>query len=142
MDGFGPVKPGMTPAQVKKVIGVRVLEDTDSPTEECWYIRALDELDGVSLMIIDGRVARIEIDSPEFRTLSGAGLDTSEEELKKLYGSRLMFEPHKYAEDEGNYVTLRSQDGRFGVRFETFHGKVGRFYAGPWEHLRYVEGCA
>lgn len=142
MEGFGPVKPGMTPSQVKKVIGVRVLLDTYSTSEPCWYIRALDELDGVSFMIIDGRVARIEIDSPKFLSLSGAALDTSEEELRKLYGKRLTFEAHKYAEDEGNYVTLRSKDGRFGIRFETFHGKVGRFYAGPWEHLRYVEGCA
>jgi hypothetical protein len=86
MDGFGPVKPGMTPMQIKKVIGVRILEDTDSPTEGCWYLRALDELDGVSFMIIDGRVALIEIDSPKFLTVSGAGIDRTEEQLKKLYG--------------------------------------------------------
>ena len=82
------------------------------------------------------------IDSPKFLSLSGAGSKSTEEQLQKLYGPHLEVEPHKYLEDQGNYLTLRSKDGRSGIRFETENGRVFRFYAGPWEHLRYVEGCA
>jgi hypothetical protein len=142
MDGFGPVKIGMTPAQVKSVIGVRVLEDINGPPNECWYMRALGELDGVSLMIIGGQVARIEIDSPKFHSLSGGHIGSTESALRKMYGASLRVEQHRYLEEAGSYLTLRSKDGKFGIRFEAEKRNVFRFYAGAWEHLRYVEGCA
>lgn len=141
MDGFGPIKMGMTQQQVHGVVGVSVVEETISPDEGCWYLLGQKHLKGVSFMIIDGRVSRIEVDTPQFLTLNGAGVGTTEEQLKQLYGSHLQMDPHKYLDDSGHYLTQRSSDGLYGVRFETKDKTVFRFYAGPWEHLRYVEGC-
>ena len=93
-------------------------------------------------MMIGGEVARIEVDTMSVVSWSGARIGSTEEQIKKIYGARLKVEPHKYLENDGHYLTLRSRDGRFGIRFETEKSRVFRFYAGPWEHLRYVEGCA
>jgi hypothetical protein len=92
-------------------------------------------------MIIDGRVARVEIRrGSRLTTLSGARIGSSEDELLSLYGARLDIQPHKY-EPDGRTLTLRSGDGGYGLRFETLKGRVTAIQGGPWEHLNYVEGC-
>ena len=50
-------------------------------------------------------------------------------------------EPSKYTGDEGgHYLTIRSPDQRYGIRFETEQGKVTNFYGGKYEAVQYVEG--
>src|SRR6185295_12053187 len=94
------------------------------------------------LMIIGDRVVRIELTgATRLRTFAGAGIGTTETELKTLYGDRLVVQPHKYVEG-GHTITLRSGAGTEGLRFETAKGAVTALQAGPWEHLNYVEGCS
>ena len=140
MDRLGPISVGMTAAQVGKAVGPHVADV--SPNNECFHLRGRGNLSGVSFMMIGGEVARIEVDTMSVVSWSGARIGSTEEQIKKIYGARLKVEPHKYLENDGHYLTLRSRDGRFGIRFETEKSRVFRFYAGPWEHLRYVEGCA
>jgi len=47
---------------------------------------------------------------------------------------------HQYI-DTGHYLTVRSADGRYGIRFETDKGKIIEYYAGTYEAIQYVEGC-
>ena len=47
---------------------------------------------------------------------------------------------HTYV-DDGHYLTVRSSDGHYGVRFETEKGKIIGYYAGTYEAIQYVEGC-
>jgi len=49
-------------------------------------------------------------------------------------------EPHKYI-DDGHYLTIRSADRKYGIRFETEKGKITGFYAGLYSAIQYVEGC-
>jgi hypothetical protein len=86
-------------------------------------------------------VVRIELKgASRLRTLGGAGIGSSEAELSRLYGTRLVRQPHKYDPD-GHTFTFRSSDQAFGLRFETSRGQVTAIQSGPWEHLHYVEGC-
>jgi hypothetical protein len=39
-----------------------------------------------------------------------------------------------------HYLTIRSDDRHYGVRFETDQGKITMFYAGTYEAIQYVEG--
>jgi hypothetical protein len=52
----------------------------------------------------------------------------------------LQVEPHKYV-DNGRYLTAKSADGHYGIRFETENGKVTSYYAGRYSSIQYVEGC-
>jgi len=49
---------------------------------------------------------------------------------------------HAYTGEEGgHYLTFRSSDGRYGIRFETDQGKITTFYAGSYAAIQYIEGC-
>ena len=95
----------------------------------------------VSLMMLNNRLARIDVYKSGVRTVSGAGIGTSESDLKRLYGGKLVQEAHAYTGPEGHYLTLRSAGGRYGVRFETDGVLVTGFYAGTAEAIQYIEGC-
>lgn len=141
MGGIGPVRAGMTVEEVLRLADWPGLERRH-PAGDCWYLPYRggkgQEFD---LMIVDGRVARIEIRrESRLTTLSGARIGSSEDELRKLYGARLDSQPHKY-EPDGRTLTLRSGDGGHGLRFETLKGRVTAIQGGPWEHLNHVEGC-
>jgi len=108
---------------------------------QCWYMKYRAVGADFDLMIIDGHVARIELNAASrLQTFSGARIGSSESDLDRLYGHALDSQPHKY-DPEGRTLTFKSSDGALGLRFETSHGKVTAIQSGPWEHLNLVEGC-
>lgn len=140
MGGLGAVRTGMTVEQVLPLADWSGLERRER-AEACWYLQYKGS-DAFALMIIDNRVARIELRSKSrLRTFAGAHIGTTEEELRRMYGQRLEVQPHKYEKD-GHTLVLRSGAGTEGLRFEAVRGVVTAIQAGPWEHLNYVEGCS
>lgn len=141
MGGLGPIRAGMTADDVLPLADWPGLPHRP-PGADCWYMRYQGGASDFSLMMIGGRVARIEISGAStLRTFAGARVGTREEELRKMYGARLDVQPHKY-DEHGHTFTLKSGGGDYGLRFETSHGRVTAIQAGPWEHLNYVEGCS
>jgi len=137
MGGLGPIRAGMTLEQVLALADFSGIERR-KPAGECWYLRYGSDF---SLMIIDGKVARVELQSAsKLGTYAGAHIGSTEAELQNMYGTRLDVQPHKY-DASGHVITLKSSGGDHGLRFETSGGKVTAIQAGPWEHLNYVEGC-
>lgn len=141
-DHLGPIRPGLSVEQVLTLADFSGMERRQ-PADQCWYL----SYDGqksrgpaFKLMIIDGRVVRIEL-AGSLHTLSGIRIGSTEQELQNVYGARLDAQPHKYDEN-GRTFTYRSSDGAHGLRFETSSGKVTAIQGGPWEHLNYVEGCS
>jgi hypothetical protein len=140
LGGLGPIRAGMSVDEVLRLADFPGLERR-RPTGDCWYLRYHGNGSDFDLMIIGGRVVRIEIKGASMlRTFSGVHIGSSEEELRKLYGDRLDVQPHKY-DEQGRTITFKAADGLHGLRFETSAGKVTAMQAGPWEHLNYVEGC-
>ena len=140
LDGLGPIRAGMTVDEVLRLADFSGMERKQA-AQECWYLRYGDRKSAgpaFQLMIIDGRVARIEL-LATLHTFSGVRFGSSEAELARLYGARLDTQPHKY-DEKGHTITYRSPDGAHGLRFETSSGKVTAIQSGPWEHLNYVEG--
>jgi hypothetical protein len=137
MGGLGPIRAGMT---VEQVLGLADFSGIErkQPAGECWYLRYGSDF---ALMIIDGKVARVELQrNSKLGTFSGAHIGTTEAELSALYGKRLDVQPHKY-DPAGHTITMKSSRGDYGLRFETSDGKVTAIQGGPWAHLNYVEGC-
>jgi hypothetical protein len=140
LGSLGPVRTGMSVEQVLALADWPGLE-RKQPAGECWYLRYDAAGANFDLMIIRDQVVRIELkDGSKLHTLGGARLGSSEAELKRLFGTRLVQQPHKY-DPEGRTFTFRSSDQEHGMRFETSRGKVTAIQSGPWEHLHYVEGC-
>ena len=140
MGGLGPLRTGMTVEQVLALADFSGIE-RKQPAGECWYLRYHGGNADFALMIIGGRVVRVELQAAsKLGTFSGARIGTTETELHAMYGSRLDVQPHKY-DPAGHTITLKSSGGDYGLRFETSGGKVTAIQSGPWEHLHYVEGC-
>jgi hypothetical protein len=140
LGALGPVRAGMTVEQVLRLADFRGMERR-KPAGDCWYLHYAADGRDFDLMIVGGRVVRIELKGAStLRTFSGARIGSSEDDLKRLFGDRLDSQPHKY-DEHGRTFTFRSSDGGQGLRFESSRGKVTAIQSGPWEHLNYVEGC-
>jgi hypothetical protein len=142
--GFGPARVGMTADELSAALGTKVI--VDAPLDEgenCQYAKAERGLDGVAFMMIDGRVARVDVESKEYATASGARVGMTEREVKALYRGRLRVSPHHYT--DGHYLTYVPRDARdknYRVVFETDGKVVTGVRVGRLPEVEYVEGCA
>lgn len=137
-DGVGPAKIGMSLAQLSAALHQKLAEE-ESGSENCFYVHARGH-DHVAFMIEDGKLVRIDVDAPGVATATGIQVGDSEAHARQVYGAKLKTTEHKYI-DTGHYLTVRSIDGRHGVRFEADKGKIIMFYSGTYEAIQYVEGC-
>ena len=137
-DGIGPVKVGMTIGQLKAALHEK-LSEQESGSGNCYYVTSREHAH-LAFMIIGGRVVRVDVDASGIRTSSGLQVGDSEAHARQVYGQKLKVTSHQYI-DTGRYLTVRSADGRHGIRFETDKGKITSFYVGTYESIQYVEGC-
>ncbi len=107
--------------------------------QACFYVSAKQQ-PKLSFMMLEGQLARIDVREPGPRTTMGIQVGDSEKHALQVYGSKLKIDPHKYI-DNGHYLTAKSGDGHYGIRFETEDGKITRYYAGRFEAIQLVEGC-
>jgi hypothetical protein len=137
-DGVGPVKIGMTLAQLSAALHQELGPD-EKDEHGCFYIDAHGH-DHIGFMIVDGKVVRVDVGATGVKTSAGIQVGDSEAYARQVYGPRMKVTAHAYI-DDGHYLTVRSPSGRYGVRFETEKGKIVGFYAGTYEAIQYVEGC-
>jgi hypothetical protein len=138
-DGAGPAKVGITLSQLNSVLGERFSMPKDKDDQGCFYVKPAKHRH-IAFMIEDGRFVRVDVDAPGISTTEGIQVGDFEAKALRVLGHRLKVEPHQFIED-GHYLTIRSHDGRYGIRFETEKGKIQSFYAGRFEAVQAVEGC-
>ncbi|HMI47266.1 MAG TPA: hypothetical protein VK481_01190, partial [Gemmatimonadaceae bacterium] len=99
--------------------------------------------DGVSVMVIKGKIARIDVDTGAVTTEDGAKIGDTEERIKSIYGDDVQVEPLKYIEG-GHYMTVVGDSASAGnaLVFETDGKRVTRFRAGRLPEVKWVEGCS
>ena len=140
--GLGPVRIGMTEAQVRKALSNSVKSHKADLGSDCYYMNP--GAPGLGFMMLSSRVARIDVFKGPWRTMSGAGIGTAETEVKKLYGELLTVERHKY-DDKGQYLIVLSRNPAYKgyqMRFETDGKIVTTFRAGLANAVLLVEGCS
>lgn len=153
VEGYGPVKIGMTRAQAERVLGAKLnmyfLDDTD-PNACGTGARADGKNPDVIYMLEDGKIVRIDVitldtgtpSAPPVRTAKGIGLGSTEAQVRAAYGAAVKVEPHPYLENAGHYLVVKSPGGKTGIIFETDLKKVIGFRAGVYPPVSYIEGCA
>jgi hypothetical protein len=100
---------------------------------------------GLAFMLLDSRIARVDVLEGRWATRSGAGIGTSESEIRRLY-PQARTEPPPYL-DAGKGFYLRIRPGnpalrRYELLFETDGGLVTSFRAGLSKAVSLIEGCA
>ncbi len=143
--GLGPIRIGMTVEEATEASGLAVVGPTEGVVEAspgCGFAR-VDGFDGVGLMLIDGVIARVDVDSGPTATASGAMIGSTEEEIKTLFPGVITVSPHQYV--DGNYLTLTPTAENlvdFRVVFETDGELVTSYRAGRTPEVEWIEGCA
>jgi len=143
MNGYGPVRVGMTVRQVEHAIGRKLVIPPEYENEVCQYVDlgGGDGLEGTDAMLWSGRVVRLDFRSNGIKTISGLAIGDPVEKIKTIYRDRVTKEPHAYIAPDGFYYTIYSSNRKYGVRFETDQDLVTGFYAGRSDAIELVEGC-
>jgi hypothetical protein len=110
---------------------------------ECDHVRPPLGPNGVLIMMVGGRVARVEVSDTTVPTAAGARVGDTEARINALYPGRVQTGPHKYV--DGHYLVVRrgaGADSVYRLVFETNGQRVTRYRAGRLPEVEWVEGCS
>lgn len=137
--GVGPVRAGMTAAEIARATGAAFT----APDSGCTHVPLMGAAGSVLAMMVDGRLARIEVKDGVVATGSGARVGDSEARIDSLYAGRVAVEPHKYS--DGHYLVVAPPDSGSATHrliFETDGQRVIEYRAGLLPAVAWVEGCS
>jgi hypothetical protein len=141
--GIGALEAGMNPTQAYGAMGIAGPIPAVSAWKDCDYASLGKLSPGVSIMVENGTIARVEVKDSLTQTAEGAHVGDSEARIHALYGNRVEVQPHKYI--DGHYLIVRSSDPRdslYRLVFETDGKAVLEYRSGRTPPVHYVEGCA
>lgn len=163
VDGWGPIRIGMTLEQLNAATGsnMTLADDEGYQDGACTYLTPKGVPEGLAIMFADGLVARIDIEKPGVVTYGGLGVGSTAAEVRRVFGADLNAEPQP---DNGlpyEYLTiwtvftpewpagaaetpelLKDLHTARGLLFETGEeGKVIGFRAGD-HSIGLIEGCS
>jgi hypothetical protein len=141
-DGLGQIQIGMT---LDDAVNMGLLNENPNMNPQCDFVFPAVGAgipDGVSVMVVKGKVARIDVDTGSVTTEDGIKVGDSEDRVKSVYGDELTVEPHKYI-DGGHYMTVLGDSASAGkaLVFETDGKHVTMFRSGRLPEVKWVEGC-
>jgi hypothetical protein len=142
-DGLGQIQVGMN---LSDAANMGLLNENPTMRKECDFVFPAVGAgipDGVSVMVVNGKIARIDVDTGSVTTEDGAKIGDTEDRLKTIYNGDLQVEPHKYIEG-GHYMTVLGDSASAGkaIVFETDGKHVTSFRAGRLPEVKWVEGCS
>jgi hypothetical protein len=136
-DGFGPLRVGMSFAQVRRLVPGLTATPLDLRAGAKCDQLPLPGHPGVALMFVDDELRRIDLFRPGPHTMRGIQPGDPVARAMRAYPG-LAAAPRAYEEDE-RFLTARS--GANAIRFETGKGRIENIYAGRWAQVQYIEGC-
>jgi len=141
-EGLGQLQIGMT---LSDAVSMGLLNERPDLKTACDFVfpavgAGIPE--GVGVMVVKGKVARIDVDTGAVATEEGARIGDTEDRIKSLYGDDLRVRPHKYT--DGHYLIVKGDSASGGkeIVFETDGKSVTMFRAGRLPEVEWVEGCS
>ncbi len=117
-----------------------LVEENDLPDNtSCAYARIEDEQGLLLFMIVDEKIARIDVRESKHRLPNGLGIGSSADEIKNLYGDKTSIFPNKYDPNVKDYEVSLSKDR--GLVFNVRDDKVHAYRLGKIPEVNWVEGC-
>jgi hypothetical protein len=142
-EGLGQIQIGMN---LTDAVNMGLLNENPTMNPQCDFVFPAVGAgipDGVSVMVVKGKVARIDVDTGSVTTEDGAKIGDTEDHIKSIYGDEVKVEPHKYI-DGGHYMTVAGDSTTAGkaLVFETDGKRVTMFRGGRLPEVKWVEGCS
>jgi hypothetical protein len=141
-DGLGQIQIGMN---LDDAVNMGLLNENPAMKPACDFVFPAVGAgipDGVSVMIVQGKVARIDVDTGSVTTEDGAKIGDTEDDINKIYDGDVQSEPHKFIAG-GHYMVVTGDSTSLGkaIVFETDGQRVTSFRAGRLPEVKWVEGC-
>jgi len=133
-DGYGSYIIGDTLEETGLLLGTNVPEQGN-----CLYATNGEDRD-VLFMLIDDRLARIDVMDGDLSLPTGVGLGSSGEDVKSAYAGKLVVTPGKYEPTLEDF-TVTFSDTR-GAVFQVQDDKVQSYRVGQFPQVSWVEGCS
>lgn len=159
LTSVGPVVVGMTLDQVAAAAGVALTRQPDfdqamaenncayvSPATIPGYVPPPDSgnKSPLAFMIVDGKLARIDILAGDFATAQGIKVGSEESAVLEAYGSGESLPERAFIGPPYRYLTAtprQEQDRNFRMVFETDGAKVVNYRVGQLPQVEYKQGC-
>lgn len=147
LQGWGAVRLGMTPAEIEKITGNKLIDDGSSNAEAgCYIYKFKSSSLGIGFMFNKvnkkTELVRIYISDKKIRTSAGIGIGDSEKKVISTY-KKIDVQKHQY-QVNGHYLYYFPTENKFNdyaFNFETDGNKVTQYSVGKKNEIRYVEGC-
>ncbi len=141
-DGLGQLQVGMT---LTEAVNMGLVNERPDMKPACDFVFPAVGAGipfGVNVMVVRGKIARIDVDTGTVTTEDGVKIGDTEDKVKSVYGDELQVQPHKYIEG-GHYMTVKGDSASAGkaIVFETDGKRVTMFRAGRIPEVEWVEGC-
>ena len=142
-EGLGQILIGMN---LDDAVNMGLLNENPTMNPQCDFVFPAVGAgipDGVSVMVVKGKIARIDVDTGSVTTEDGAKIGDTEDRIKSIYGDDVKVEPHKFIE-AGHYMTVLGDSASAGkaLVFETDGSRVTMFRGGRLPEVKWVEGCS
>ncbi len=141
---LGTVRVGMSMEEASGAAGLELRRDLGrASTDSCYYASAGPTMRGVSFMVVNGSISRIDIDSPSpAATRSGVRIGTSEGDLREAYPDNIQRADDAVSSGRAwAFVPNDDFDADFRIYFEIEDGSVARFRLGIKPAVDYLDGC-
>ena len=153
-DGYGPLRIGMSLAEVTAAYGPKANADSVGGPDpaQCDQFHPARAPEGMLVMLENGRLTRITlIRESRIKTDRGIGLGDTSAAVLAAYGTAARVSPHKYVDAPASYITVWTRNAPAaesavppsarGLVFEIDARERVNFIHGGGPSIQYVEGC-
>ena len=139
-DGLGAVTFGMTVAQAQAAAGTDLINC--APTSDCYRVTPAQGPEGISFLVTDNTIERVDIVAGPLTTRSGIGIGSTEDEIINLFGDRIETQVNDDSSVDLIFVPRDDSDAEFRVIFTVRDGAVETFRSGRIPQVTVQNPCA
>ena len=138
--GLGEVTFGMTVAQAQVAAGTDLINC--APTSDCYRVTPAQGPEGISFLVTDNTIERVDIVAGPLTTRSGIGIGSTEDEIINLFGDRIETQTNDDSSVDLIFVPRDDSDAEFRVIFTVRDGAVETFRSGRIPQVTVQNPCA
>ncbi len=138
--GLDTVPFGLTVFQAEQAAGTEMIPC--EPVSDCYRVTPVDAPPGISFVVTDGTIERVDIAEGPITTRSGVGIGTEEARIVELFGDSLERRVNDDSSVDLIFVPSSENDAEFRVVFTIRDGMVETFRSGRLPIVLDTAPCA
>ncbi len=138
--GLGEVTFGMTVAQAQVAAGTDLINC--APTSDCYRVTPAQGPEGISFLVTESTIERVDIVAGPLTTRSGIGIGSPEDDIINLFGDQIETQVNDDSSVDLIFVPQDESDAEFRVIFTIHDGVVETVRSGRIPQVTVQNPCA